>query len=542
MYSKCGEVYESVKVFDEMPVRDTVSWNSMIWGFLGIGDLTMGFGGFRRMYDSGMYRIDQATLTTVLSACDNVDMVCVCEMIHLVVIRNGYERETSVGNALITSYFKCGSEDSGKRVFGEMGFGVNVITWTAVISGFAQGQLYEESLGLYLEMRAGFVEPNSLTYASSLLACSGLRALREGHKIHCLILKSGFQLDLCVESALMDMYSKCGSMEDACCIFDGAEELDDISLTVILVGFAQNGLEEEAIKIFVKMVKANITIDSNVVSAILGVFGDDGSLGLGMQIHSLVIKKRLCSNTFVSNGLINMYSKCGNLEDSVKVFYLTTQKNFVSWNSMIAAFARHGNGFNALQLYENMRLEGVDPTDVTFLSLLHACSHIGLIGKGIELLESMSKVHGISPRTEHFACVVDMLGRAGRLNEAKIFIYGLSVEPGVLVWQALLGACSMHGDSQVGKYAADKLLLAAPESISAYVLMANIYSSERRWEERSEVIKKMKEVGVKKDTGMSWIEIDKKVHTFVVEDTFHSQGEIIYGLLEELYKSMKDEG
>ncbi|KAF2316901.1 hypothetical protein GH714_042242 [Hevea brasiliensis] len=270
-------------------------------------------------------------------------------MIHSLVFLNGFEREITVGNALVTSYFKCGCSSFGRQVFDEM-LERNVVTWTAIISGLSQNELFEDSLRLFLKMRHGMVEPNFLTYLSSLMACSGLQALGEGRQIHGLVWKLGIQSDLCIESALMDMYSKCGSLEDAWRIFESAVELDEVSMTVILVGFAQNGFEEEAIQFFVKMVKAGTEVDPNMVSAVLGVFGVDTSLGLGKQIHSLVIKRSFGSNRFVGNGLINMYSKCGELQDSIKVFSKMPQRNSVSWNSMIAAFARHGDGFRALQL------------------------------------------------------------------------------------------------------------------------------------------------------------------------------------------------
>ncbi|KAK8545993.1 hypothetical protein V6N13_067234 [Hibiscus sabdariffa] len=279
-----------------------------------------------------------------------------------------------------------------------------------------------------------------------------------------------------------------------------------------------------------------------MLSAVLGVFGEETSLGLGKQIHSLSIKRSFGFNSYVSNGLINMYSKCGDLEESAKVFARMSQRNTVSWNSLIAAFARHWDGCRALQLYEEMRSEGIPPTDVTFLSLLHACSHVGLVEKGMEVLKSMTDVYGIIPRAEHYACVVDMLGRAGLISEAKTFIEGLPVKPDVLVWQALIGACSIHGDSEIGKYADNQLITETPESSVPYVSMANIYSTRGKWKERARTIKRMKEIEVSKETGISWIEIENKVHSFVVQDRMHPQAEAIYGVLEELLELMLDEG
>ncbi|GAB4855543.1 hypothetical protein Ancab_024163 [Ancistrocladus abbreviatus] len=541
MYAKCQEFSDAVKVFDQMPVRDTVSWNSIMSGFLTNGEFHKGFRVFKRFMELGIDQLDQATFTTILSACDGPGFLGVSRVIHALVILSGYEGELTVGNALLTSYFKCRFHEWGKQVFVEMNE-KNVVTWTAVISGLEQNESYKQSLEFFARMLKGSVVPNALTYLSSISACAGFQALIEGQQIHGHVWKLGFHSDLCMESALMDMYSKCGSMEDALEIFHSADKLDGVCMTVILVGFAQNGFEEEAIHIFDKIVKAGIDIDPDMVSALLGVFGVDTSAAFGQQIHSLIIKKNFSFNPFVSNGLINMYSKCGNLEEATKIFYRMPNRNSVSWNSMIAAFARHGDGFKALHMYEEMILGGIEPTDVTFLSLLHACSHVGLIEKGMEFLESMSKVYRLKPRMEHYACIVDMLGRAGLLNEAKSFIDQLPVKPGLLVWQALLGACSIRSDSEVGKYAADQLLLTSPESPSPYIQLANIYSSGRKWAERAMTIKRMKEMGVAKETGISWIEFNKKVHSFVVWDKMHPQADSIYSILEKLYGHMREEG
>ncbi|RAL50461.1 hypothetical protein DM860_016928 [Cuscuta australis] len=542
MYARCGELHDAVKVFENMPVRDTVSWNSMISGFIRNGELEMGFEYFKDLMTLGVGLFDHASLTTILSACDKAQLLSVIRMVHGLVFLSGYEMVVSVGNALVTAYFRCRCLDSGMRVFNEM-VEKNVITWTAVISGLAQNEFCEESLRLFDEFRRESVVPNHLTYLSALLACSGIQALMKGKQIHAIVLKLGFQPNPSMESALMDMYSKCGIVEDVWRIFESAEVLDIVSLTVILVGFVQNGFEKDALQIFIKIIKSGIDIDANLLSSIFGVFGSDTLLNLGKQVHSLIIKKGFLTNPFIGNGLINMYSKCGELHESVIVFDQMHLRNPVSWNSLIAAFARHGNGFRALDLYEEMISAGVEPTDVTFLSLLHACSHVGLVEKGMEFFKSMQTVYGMIPRMEHYASVVDMLGRSGLLNEAKCFIERLPTKPDVQVWQALLGACSFHGNTDIGMHAAQQWLLASPDDTPIpYVLLANIHSSKKQWKERATIIKKMKETRISKETGISWIEIAKKVHNFVVCDQMHPQCETIYRALLELYRHMGDEG
>ncbi|XP_068653986.1 pentatricopeptide repeat-containing protein At3g05340 [Aristolochia californica] len=538
MYAKCGQVSDAEKIFESMENKDTISWNSIIWGFLAVQELNRGMAFFNRMRESNMYQPDKATITTLLSSSTERHLLYVVKMIHSVLIFSGYENEVPVGNALLTGYFKCGCPQSALKVFDEMPIR-NVVTWTAVVSALSQNSLCRESFLTFSKMRR-WVDANALTYSSSLQACSGMQALVEGWQIHGLVLKSGFNSDMCVESALMDMYSKCGCLEAALEIFKAAWELDEISMTVILTGLAQNGMVEEAVKLFVKIMKMGVGIDANMVSAVLGIFGFMTSLTLGKQVHSFVIKKQFCCNPFVCNGFINMYSKCGEFGESVKIFYRMNNRNSVSWNSIIAGYASHGHGYEALQVFEEMILEGVEPTDITFISLLQACSHVGSVEKGMQLLESMSGVHGLRPRMEHYACIVDLLGRAGYLEEAKKFIEGLPVEPTAYVWQALLGACNIYGNSKIGVYAASQLLQLDPNCTAAYVLMANIYSCQGRWKERASFIRKMKELGVQKEAGVSWVEVENKVHSFVVRDRIHTKSEVIYELLHCLYVHMGD--
>ncbi|CAN6326678.1 unnamed protein product [Urochloa humidicola] len=517
MYARCGRRVDAARVFDEMRVRDSVSWNSLLAAASSSAPDALAL--LRRMLREapGAGACDNATLTTVLSACaraDGGEGTASLAAVHGLVVSCGLGAGVPVGNALVTAYFECGSPGSAERVFGTMAER-NVITWTAMVSGMARAGRYRESLSLFWRMRRA-VDANSVTYSSSLLACAGSLAAMEGQQIHGLIVKAGFETHLHVESGLMDVYSKCGLMEDALRVFRSCRDPDEVFLTVILVGFAQNGLEEKAFELFAEMVGTGIVIDANMVSAVLGAFGASAPFALGKQIHALVFKKCFGGNTYVCNGLINMYSKCGELEESIEVFDGMPRKNTVSWNSIIAAFARHGHGSEVFRLFESMKADGVKPTDVTFLSLLHGCSHVGSAKKGLEILNSMSSQYGIHPRVEHYACVVDMLGRSGLLDDAKAFIEDGPFKDNPLLWQALMGACSFHKNSEVGKYAAEKLIIVAPDCTAAYVLLSNIYSSEDRWDDRARIMKRMRELGLRKDTGKSWIELQKEVRSFAI--------------------------
>ncbi|KAK1315827.1 Pentatricopeptide repeat-containing protein [Acorus calamus] len=472
MYSKCGRPSDAIKVFDEMKTRDTVSHNSIISARFHARDFEDALARFGDLHRSTSVRFDHATLTTVLSALAEREMLCAARTVHAIAVSSGLTRETAVGNALVTAYFNCGCPASAARAFDEVP-ARTVVTWTAAVSGLALNAHYEEALALFSEMRAcASVSANSSTYSSALLACSGARALRDGRRIHGLVLKSGHGGDLRVASALMDVYSKCGQTDDAIGMFESSEELDEVALTVVLACLAQNGSEEPAFELFASAHGAGFDVDPNMVSSVLGAFGVGSSYAFAKQTHALVVKKGLDSN--------------------------------------------------------DMRAHGVAPTDVTFLSLLHACSHIGCAETGFEYLRTMSEVYGMTPRAEHYACVVDMLGRAGRLREAKRFVVGLAMtENSVEVWQALLGACGIHGDAEMGRGAAEKVVGGDPGCAAGYVVMANICSAERDWRGRGRVMRRMKESGVRKETGMSWVEVGKATHRFRAGDDVHPQAEAI---------------
>ncbi|KAJ3707604.1 hypothetical protein LUZ61_011309 [Rhynchospora tenuis] len=531
MYSKCGLLESAVKLFERMPLRDSFSWNSLLLGCLVKREYEFAFVYFKEMYSVKPCPCDSTTLTTILSCCAEMESLSSCAMVHAFILKNGFESEVPVGNAMVTSYFQCGSSVSARKVFDTMSER-NLITWTAMVSGMVQSESFKESLVLFKDMQS-YVKANYMTYSSALTACSRLQALEEGCQIHGLTVKSGFEHYLHVESALMGMYSKCGSMEDTLQVFKVCKEIDDVSATVILAGFAQNELEEKAFKFFAELVNSGFEIEAEMVSTVLGAFGSTAPFALGRQIHAVAAKRRFASSTYICNGLINMYLKCGELNDAFKVFRCMSSKTQVSWNSMILAFARHGHASQVFDLYKSMIDEGTEPTDVTFLSLLQACSHTGSYRMAMELLDSMWS-YRITPRIEHYACIVDMLGRAGFLNDAKAFIENLSCEPKVLLWQALLGACNIHGNIEIGKYAAEQLVSVAPDSAAAYVLLGNIYSAEGRWVEKGRVRNKMKMMGVKKDTGVSWIEIGKETHAFAVDSLIHPDAEVIIEVITQL--------
>lgn len=372
------------------------------------------------------------------------------------------------------------------------------------------------------------------------MACANVAALESGKQIHSHIIKAGLDSNVRITSALLDMYAKSGSMCDVREVFARMTEQDRVSWTAMITGCAENGFVEEALELFCHMKKANASPDEFTISSVLAACASV-SLEQGKQVHAYVKKIGLELVVIVGNSLLTMYAKCGSIESAHQVFGEMLQRNLSSWNSMIMGCAQHGQGKDALQLFKQMQEANLQPDHITFLGVLHACCHIGLVNEGYHYFYSMSRDHNITPRIDHYACMVDLLGRAGHLNEAEDFISLMPCEPGILVWQTLLGACRIHGNVELGVRAAEHLVDLDPQDVATYVLLSNIYAAAGRWDDRARVRKTMKDRGLRKEPGCSWIEVNNRVHAFVVEDKLHPQIRSIDDKFDELSDLMRKE-
>ncbi|RZC53472.1 hypothetical protein C5167_012328 [Papaver somniferum] len=379
------------------------------------------------------------------------------------------------------------------------------------------------------------------TYSSVLSACFGLKHHKEGKSLHGLAIKRGLDQAVPVCNSLIVMYLKSSntSMEDAINCFDSMELKDNVSWNSILTGFSQNGLSEDALKFFGWMRSRPLPFDHFAFSAVIRSCSDLATLQLGQQIHVLVLKSGFESDGFVSSSLIFMYSKCGVVEDARKSFNATPRCSTITWNSIIFGYAQHGQGKIALDLFLEMNEKNVKPDHITFVAVLTACSHIGLVEKGLSYLNNMQPKYGVPPRMEHFACGVDLLGRAGHVREAKKLIESMPFEADATVLKTLLGACRLHGDIELATKIAKHLLILEPDEHCTYVLLSSMYSHLGSWEEKASIKRLMKERMVNKVPGWSWTEVKNEVHSLNAEDRSHPQHEEVYQRLEELMEEIK---
>eukprot|EP01018_Ginkgo_biloba_P019393 Gb_22805 [translate_table: standard] len=547
MYAKCGRLQDAQQAFDKLPEQEEVSWNALITGYVqnGYGEKTLKL--FCQMQRVGL-KTNHFTFGSVLKACGSLAAQEQGKQVHSCVIKAGFEFDVFVGSAIVDMYAKCGCIEDARRMFHKMPKR-NLVTWNTMLAGFCQSTdvelslIYvEEALDTFCQMQREGMKPNNFTISSVLGACTYLTALEHGKQIHVLIIKNKFEIDEFVGSALVDMYAKCRAVDDACKWFEKMPKHDIVSWTTMVAGYAQCGHGEEALRLFCEVLRAGMKPDQSTFSSVLSASASIAALEQGKQVHVHTIKTGFESCVVVGNALVDMYAKCGSIDDARAKFEEMPERDMVSWTVLILGYAQHGRAKEALQLFDQMQEGGMKPNHVTFVGVLSACSHVGLVDEGCFYFDSMRKDHGITPGVEHCACIVDLFGRAGRLDEAEHFISEMQFESDAVVWRALLSACRIHGNIDMGNRAAEHILELEPQDAATYVLLSNIYAMAGKWDNATKVRNMMKGKRVKKEPGLSWIEINNTIHSFVAGDRSHPQTEIIYAKLESLWDQMKDEG
>eukprot|EP01018_Ginkgo_biloba_P030770 Gb_22711 [translate_table: standard] len=540
MYAKCGSIELARQLFDKMSFKNVVSWSAMITGYAQNGHVNEALTLYRQMQLADLTP-NSVTVVSFLSACAHSTALKQGKWIHGYIIKSGLESEVSVGNALLDMYAMCGCLENARQVFHKMS-DRDVVSWSAMIARCAQNGRSNEALILFHQMHVVDVKPDSITMASVIPAFAHLAALQQGKGIHAYIIRSGFESAVSVHNALIDMYAKCGSIEVARCCFDKMFRKDVVSWTAMIAGYAQNGHAIEAIELLYQMQLTGVTPNSVTVVSVLPACAHLAALQQGKWIHAYTIRNGYESDISIGNALIDMYGKCGSIKIARILFDKMYERDVVSWNAMIAAYGMHGHGEDALALFTQMQITGMKPDHVTFIGVLTACRHAGLVDEGWQYFNCISRDYGITPMVEHYACMVDLLGRAGQLDEAHDFIKKMPIDPGASVWGALLFACRIHCNIELGECASERLLELEPSNAGNYVLLSNIYAAAGRWDDVAKVRTMLKDTGVEKGPGYSWIEISNRVHAFLVGCRSHPQSEKISSLLESLAGQMKEAG
>eukprot|EP01018_Ginkgo_biloba_P030319 Gb_23085 [translate_table: standard] len=456
MYAVCGSFGDAQRVLNKIPKLNVFCFNAMIRSYVEHGQCEEALKLYYHMPRAGV-QPDNYTFPYVIKACTELLDLQQGIEIHDCIIGKGFESNVFVGNALLDMYCKCGYIEDADQVFDEMPER-DVVSWTTLIAGYVQNRQANEALKLFRQMQWGDVKPNSVTIASVLPACALLAALQQGKEIHDYVLKRGFESDVFVGSALVDMYAKCGRIEFARHVFDKMPQRNVVSWNGMIAGYTQNGHAEEAVELFHQMQLSGIKPNSIAIVSVLPACAQLASLQKGKEIHDYIMRRGFESVTFVGNALIDMYAKCGSIVFARQVFDKLSRKDVASWTAMIAGYGMHGHGEEAVTLFNRMQLSGVNPNHITVTAVLSACSHAGLVREGQEYFNKISQDYHDILTAKHYACMVDLLGRAGRLDDAHDFIKKMPIEPGPNVWGALLGACKIHRNIELGEYVAERFL------------------------------------------------------------------------------------
>ncbi|KAK6124626.1 hypothetical protein DH2020_041629 [Rehmannia glutinosa] len=542
MYTKFGQINKACDVFSCIKSEDLISWSSMIAGFSKLGYELDALCCFKEMLSQSTYKPNEFIFGSIFSACASLGQPEYGKQIHGISIKYGFEADTFAGCALTDMYAKCGFFLSAKTAF-KLIENPDIVSWNAVIAGFAYGGDANEAMTIFSEMRHLGSTPDDITVRSLLCGFTDPSTLSHGKQVHSYIIKIGLDLDLPVCNTILTMYANCSDYVDAYKMFNGIKgNADLVSWNAIITMCMHQDQVAEVFSLFRMMLLVHGKPDHITLANVLGACGKVASLEMGDQVYCCAMKSGLEFDIMVMNGLIDMFVKCGSLERARKLFDLMGNQDVVSWSSLIVGYAQFGNGEEALNLFRRMKNRGVKPNQVTLVGVLTACSHVGLVDEGMQLFKSMEHEHGVVPTREHFSCVVDLLARAGRIHEAEAFIDQMVIEPDIVMWKTLLAACKNRGNVEVGKRVAENILKIDPSNSAAHVLLCGIYASAGDWEDVAALRTLMREKGVKKVPGRSWIEVKDKIHVFSAEDGLHPERDKIFSMLEELWLQILDAG
>lgn len=479
------------------------------------------------------------SLVFAISSCTSVSY---CSAIHARVIKSLNYSDGFIGDRLVSMYFKLGYDEDAQRLFDEMP-NRDLVSWNSLMSGLSGRGYLGACLNAFCRMRTeSGRQPNEVTLLSVVSACADMGALDEGKSIHGVVVKLGMSGKAKVVNSLINMYGKLGFLDAASQLFEEMPVRSLVSWNSMVVIHNHNGYAEKGMDLFNLMKRAGINPDQATMVALLRACTDTGLGRQAESIHAYIHRCGFNADIIIATALLNLYAKLGRLNASEDIFEEMKDRDRIAWTAMLAGYAVHACGREAIKLFDLMIKEGVEVDHVTFTHLLSACSHSGLVEEGKKYFEIMSEVYRVEPRLDHYSCMVDLLGRSGRLEDAYELIKSMPMEPSSGVWGALLGACRVYGNVELGKEVAERLLSLDPSDHRNYIMLSNIYSAAGLWRDASKVRALMKERRLTRNPGCSFIEHGNKIHRFVVGDQLHPRSDEIHTKLEELIRKIREAG
>ncbi|XP_023735885.1 pentatricopeptide repeat-containing protein At1g08070, chloroplastic isoform X1 [Lactuca sativa] len=568
-----GDLSYALSVFDTIEEQpDPIIWNTIIRGYSLNSSPFSAIDFYKFMLLSDV-EPNSYTFPSLLKSCARIDGINEGKQIHGHVLKLGLGYDVFIHTSLINFYSQSGELDDARlafeksplrdpvsftalitgyisrerfkdarKLFDEMPLR-DVVSWNSIIAGHTKIQRFQEAIDLFKEMQIAKIKPNESTLVTVLSACAQSGCLTTGEHIKTWIFNNKLDSNLRLVNALIDMYSKCNELQKARSLFDSINNKNIITWNVMIGGYAHTHHYRESMDLFRIMLQSNHKPNEVTLLTILPTCAHMGALDLGKWIHAYINKNiPESSNPSLSTSLIDMYAKCGDIEAAKSVFESLKHKSLASWNAMISGLAMHRQAHKAIELFKKMVNDGFAPDDITFVGVLSACSHGGLVNSGRHLFHSMIQDFKISPKLQHYGCMIDLLGRAGLFEEAMDMIKKMEVNPDGAIWGSLLGACTFYQNTLLGEFFFKKVVELDPESSGAHVMLSNLYAANGQWDDVARIRTKFKDDGSKKIPGCTSIEIDGVVHEFLASDRTHPMSDQIYAMLEETNRVLEKSG
>uniref|UniRef100_A0A7N0U6C9 Uncharacterized protein n=1 Tax=Kalanchoe fedtschenkoi TaxID=63787 RepID=A0A7N0U6C9_KALFE len=535
-----GETHRARLLFDEMTERDVVAWTAMIAGYASCnqyGNAWLVFGEMLREGFEGV-KPNAYTISAVLKACKGMGNAACGNLVHGLGLKHALIGDVYVDNALLGFYATCcDNMDEACLMFQQIP-DKSAVSWTTLITGYAHRGNSHGALTAFREMLLEDCGVSPFSYSIAVRACASTHSLVLGKQLHAAVIKHEFASNLPLMNSLLDMYCRCGCLPDANQYFTEMGERDLITWNTLIAGYERSD-SSVSLCLFAQMEAEEYKSNCFTFATVMAACGNLAVLIYGQQVHSMIIQRGFGANLAVSNSLTDMYAKCGSIGDSRSIFNEMFHRDLQSWTSMIVGYGSHGYGKEAMKLFDEMVELGIKPDQIAFMAILGACSHAGLVNEGLKYFELVSK-YNITPNQEIYGCMVDLLGRAGRVHEAGELIKKMPFEPDESVWGALLGACKAHKMVDLGKTVALKVLNLKPNMVGTYATLSNIYAAEGSWAESATMRKLMKGFHSKREAGRSWVEVRDEVFSFSAGDRMCSDTDEVYTILESLAQHITD--
>ncbi|XP_047063114.1 pentatricopeptide repeat-containing protein At2g03380, mitochondrial [Lolium rigidum] len=509
MYAKAGDLENARKVFDRVPDRNVVSWTSMLSGCLQNGFAEEGLVLFNEMR---LHHVlpSEHTMASMLTACTMLRSLHQGRWIHGSLLKHGVVFiNPFVAAAMLDMYVKCGEVEDARRVFDDL-TSVDLVLWTTMIVGYTQNGSPIDALLLFVNEKFSRIVPNSVTIATVLSASAQLRNLSLGRSIHGISVKLGVAEYDVVMNALVDMYAKCKAVPEANAIFERISNKDVVTWNSLIAGYVENDMGNEALMLFSQMRVQGSKPDAISVVNALSACVSLGDILIGKCFHTYAVKCAFTPNIYVNTALLNLYNKCADLPSAQRVFSEMKTRNSVTWGAMIGGYGMQGDSAGSIDLFNEMLKDNIQPNEVVFTSILSTCSHAGMVTVGKKCFDSMTLYFNITPTMKHHACMVDVLARAGNLEEALEFIQKMPMQPDVSVWGAFLHGCKLHSRLEFGEEAINRMTALHPDTPDFYVLMSNLYTSYGMWDKSLSIRRSMKERGLVKLPGCSSVGLENE--------------------------------